>query len=195
MPPLKKTSVKKRLRLTDDELKTEMLKMWNNGERGKTHFYKTLQERVQIDNVRCSRMYEIVEKEASSAVISAQMDEIQGNAKEMAKNALLKQNEIAKQIQDEIEELQRMIKDGYILRKIVIPAQSETQEPTILEKEEVFGVWELEQLHKIVDRKRAELNKVLGYYSPTKTAITDTEGKDKDGVVINIIKRYAENEK
>lgn len=194
MPTLKK-SEKKRLKLTDDELKQEMLKLWNEGKRGKTYFYELLGTEFQLSKARALQIYDIVEKEASSAVISAQMDEIQGNAKEMAKTALLKQNEIAKQIQDEIEELQRMIKDGYILRKIVIPAQGETQEPTILEKEEVFGVWELEQLHKIVDRKRAELNKVLGYYSPTKTAITDTEGKDKDGVVINIIKRYAENDK
>lgn len=37
--------------------------------------------------------------------------------------------------------------------------------------------------------------KFEGYDKPSKTAITDTEGKDKDGVVINIIKRYAENEK
>jgi hypothetical protein len=75
------------------------------------------------------------------------------------------------ELQKEIEELQKMLDAGFIAKKIKIDG-------IFNEKIEVFGIYEITQVQRLIDEKRKELFKLDGMYAPLKNSNTTTEGKD-----------------
>lgn len=100
-------------------------------------------------------------KEISSKVIES----IQTQAKTIVASVIGKY-EIVHKLQKDVEELELLIEQGYIYRRIVIDVDEDTQD--VIEKKEGFGVAEIEKLHKAKDAKIAKICELLGYYGDDK---------------------------
>ena len=106
-------------------------------------------------------------KEISSKVIES----IQSQAKTIVASVISKY-EIVHKLQKDVEELELLIEQGYIYRRIVIDTGDDTED--VIEKKEGFGVAEIEKLHKAKDAKIAKICDLLGYYGEDKKEeITD----------------------
>jgi hypothetical protein len=99
-------------------------------------------------------------------------EQIHANQKESLKSGLKQKIDIQKEIQEEIEQLQKILADGYLVKKVTF------SDGTTANKREVFGTREIESYHRMIDAKRTELIKLDGMYAPTKQAQTDVHGND-----------------
>lgn len=106
-------------------------------------------------------LLEAEHKEISSNVIES----IQKQAKTIVASVISKY-EIVHKLQKDVEELELLIEQGYIYRRIIIDVDEDTQD--VIEKKEGFGVAEIEKLHKAKDAKIAKICDLLGYYGEDK---------------------------
>jgi hypothetical protein len=111
-------------------------------------------------------------KETQQIIQKAVNDTLQAETIEAAKIGLKSKIEHQLEIQSEINELQDLVNKGYILKRI------EVNEDKVLEKEEVFGSYEIAQINGVIDRKRKELFMLDGMYAPAKVAQTTKDGQD-----------------
>lgn len=104
-------------------------------------------------------------KEAQILINKQKEEEYIAKEKERQKTLNISREDFISSIIGEIKNLEDIISKGYLVRKFNIEGKQEI-------KKELFGVSELEKLHRILDNKREQLKKILGYDAPTKIDTT-----------------------
>ena len=110
-------------------------------------------------------------KEAQILIQKEKSDLYKESEIELQNRLNLSKNILIENIYNEIKELEDIIKRGYLIKKVIIEGNTEI-------KKEIFGVFELEKMHRILDGKREQIKKMLGYDAPNKTELTGKDGKN-----------------
>jgi hypothetical protein len=157
--------------ISDAQLTNEYLKLFEIGNTDNTNIYEHLRTTFKLAKERHVKFYHKTLNEWKITKENATNEQIHANQKESLKSGL--KLKIAHQIelQNEIKELQGVLKAGYIAKKITINGK-------LHEKTEILGSYEISSIHRIIDEKRKELFKLDGMYAPTKQAQTDVHGND-----------------
>jgi len=167
----------KRTKLSDAQLKSEIMTLFNEGKTGKTDLYGIIRTKYTLSRSRYFIMYDSCYsewsriKEQANTLATTEAAEIA--AKIGLKSKLEKQLHIQKQIDEIQEELDRGVLEEYA----VINGEW-VMEPKIMNAETKA------YLRKTMKDLYAELNKMEGDYAPTKLAQTDTKGNDIAPTVI-----------
>lgn len=173
---------KSKISISDAQLKNELIKLFESGNSAKTELLGIFRNKYKIGTDRFLREFNLAYETWQIAKNKSTVDTIQANQKESLKSGLKQKIDIQKEIQEEIEQLQKILADGYLVKKVTF------SDGTTANKREVFGTREIESYHRMIDAKRTELIKLDGMYAPTKTANTDKDGNDVSDPLATLIK-------
>lgn len=154
----------KRKKLSDSQLKTEVIALFNTGISGKMEVFGNIRQKNTIARDRFSRMYKscyiewakIKEQAGNEATILA-ADEA---AKRGLKSKLDKQEHLQKAINEIQADIDRAISEEYIFEDGVYTLQ-----------ENIMTAQTKAYLRKTIKELYSELNKMEGDYAPAKTEV------------------------
>lgn len=161
----------KRIKLSDQQLKSEIISLFNSGNTGKTDLYGLIRIKYTLARDRYFKMYDLcysewakIKEEANTGVTIRAAEEA---ARIGLKSKIEKQAHLQKQIDDIQSDLDANIMVDYYYEEGV---------PVKIEKE--MNVETKAYLRKTIKELYAELNKMEGDYAPAKIAQTDKNGED-----------------
>lgn len=139
---------------------------------------------ANTNQINRSQFYRLLRKikEPEQQVISNIMEKLEEKTlKDIENGKILMKTKIQRisDIEGEIDELLKFVKQGFIKRKVMIDGK-------LHEKTELLLSQELGRLHQIIDSKRAELSKLNGDYAPTKSEVKNVESLEQKAPVINV---------
>lgn len=169
----------KKKSLTDAELKIEIRKLWNEGERGKTHLYELLRTKIKIEKKRCLKMYNEVEKEATQETLQAQSDTIIEETKEAVKQGLKSKFERVMILQREVDKILQELDANVTTDYVAYQGYA-----TRVVKE--ISVTDRAYMRKTLKDLQAEISKIEGDYA-------DTNVKHSGEVIQRLIIEDAQN--
>ena len=98
-------------------------------------------------------------KKEREAIEKQKAEEYKQSELEAVKTQIYTKSKFILELENDIANISELIRKGYILKEFVIDGKKER-------KKEIFGVSEIEKLHRIKDSKLELLKKVQGYDAP-----------------------------
>ena len=173
MPPLK---IKKRTKLSDSQLKSEIIALFNSGKTGKTDLFGIIRIKHTLSRDRYFKMYDACYLEWGKIKSKADKGATINAATQAAKIGLKSKLDKQLHIQKAIDDIQLEIDKGILEEYMVIGGALQQVEKIMNAETKAF-------LRKTIRELYSELNKMEGDYAPTKVAQTDSTGKDVNPII------------
>lgn len=157
MDELKRTRVK----ITDSQLKSEILKFLNSGNGSKSNFYEQARTKFKLEKQRTLRMFDIVHADWSKLKEKTENEALVESVREAQKTCLKSKLEKQIHLQKQIDAIQNDIDRGILEEYVTVSGKLQV----------VYKIMNAESkayLRKIMKELYAELNKMEGDYAPAK---------------------------
>lgn len=173
MPKLsKQAGVTKQKITTEDMWKSLVYSYLIDGKRGKSNFYEHIRTKHTCEKSRTLKQYDKYELEYDTSNNKGKDDAIADGSKEAAKIGLKSKLDRQLEIQADILELQELLKKGTCKDTFI----NKAEKPQKYERDLMPS--EIARYKATIIQLQVELSKMGGDYAPTKTAATDSTGKD-----------------
>lgn len=182
MGKIQDTAKKERKSLTEIQLKAELIKYFEDGETQKTAVIGKIRQKYKIANDIYRKIYKQTLNEWKIIKENALIEGIGENTKEGIKSGIKTKYERLMNLQNDVERIEKEIEEKKITDYIVAGGKTQklVRELTPLE---------LAKLRQVKKDIQSEISKIEGDYAPTKQALTDTGGNDKDNPFETLLKR------
>lgn len=161
----------KRTKLSESQLKSEILALFNSGNTGKTDLFGIIRIKYTLARDRYFKMYDQCYAEWTILKEKADTEATVEAANLSAKTGLKTKIEKQLSLQNQIDEIQAEIDLGYWEQVLTVRKKEKIVKYTLSPQEKGF-------LRKTMRELYAELNKMEGDYAPTKVAQTDNDGNN-----------------
>lgn len=153
--------IKKRIKLSDAQLKSEILSLFNSGKTGKTDLYGVIRIKYTLSRGRYFKAYDQCYAEWVKINEQATIEASVQSAKESAQMGLKSKLDRQMLLQKQIDDIQAEIDRGILEEYAYISGKYK-------KVDKVMNAETKAQLRKTMKDLVAELNKMDGAYAPTK---------------------------
>jgi hypothetical protein len=160
--------VRNRQTISDAQLTSELIKLFERGNTAKANSYELLRTRFKISKQRCLNFYDKAIETWQTERSKADNEQIQANAKETLKSGLKSKIEKQKHLQEQIDAIEADINAGIMVDYVVVAGKLQVVNKIMDAETKAF-------LRKTMKDIYAELNKMDGSYAAQKMEISETK--------------------
>ena len=157
--------VRNRQNISDAQLTSELIKLFESGNTAKANSYELLRTRFKISKQRCLNFYDSALASWQTERVKADNEQIQANAKETLKSGLKSKIEKQKHLQKQIDDIEADINAGIMVDYVVVGGKLQVVNKIMDAETKAF-------LRKTIKDIYAELNKMEGDYAAQKQDVT-----------------------
>jgi hypothetical protein len=160
--------------LSDAQLKSEIIKLFNNGKTGKTDLYGKLRTKWKLGRDRYFQAYDVHYKEWAELKGKAEEQVTISTATQAAEKGLKTKLERALFLQAEIDHMEKQLR-GTVEFSFAVGTKIMKSHNTGLF---MLPVQIQNEIRNTIKAFQIEISKMQGDYAPLKVAHTDSDGKD-----------------
>lgn len=150
--------------ISDAQLRSELIKLFEKGETGKTDLYGLLRTKHKMGRDRYFQAYDTAMNEWQKVKERTTNEQVQANTIDGLKSGLKSKLERQLHLQKQIDDIQMDIDKGILEDYVVVGGKLQVVNKIMNAETKAY-------LRKTIKELTAELNKMDGSYSPTKSEV------------------------